>query len=126
MLSRPIQDGESVFKSTQYRIRGDVAEATCDRLAGDLLANGLIERWAVRAGDEADGGEALLDLPIVTDRSDPEVHAIDLDISDDALVSLSRAMMLALDLDEMRAIQVYYDRADVREAREERGLPKQP
>ena len=128
VLGRPLEDGEAVFKSTQYLLRGDLSAQTCDRLAGDLLANSLIERWAVRGWTDngGDGAASLLDLPIVTERSDTKVRAIDFQVADTALEQLSRGMMLALDLDEMKAIQAYYDRPDVRESRCKLGLSENP
>ncbi|MCH8205067.1 MAG: phosphoribosylformylglycinamidine synthase, partial [Candidatus Hydrogenedentes bacterium] len=128
VLGRPFEEGEAVFKSTQYLLRGDLTAKLCDQLTGDLLANSLIERWALREGSrvgEADAG-ALLDLPIVTERSDPDVRTIDLQISDVSLERLSRDMTLALDLREMQAIQQYYARDDVREKRVQLGLPEDP
>ena len=62
----------------------------------------------------------------MTDRSDPEVPTIDLERSDDALMALSRDMMLALDLREMQAIRDYYRRMDVQRSRASLGLSREP
>lgn len=127
-LGRSLAEGEAVYKSTLYAIKGNVNAATCDRIARDLLANSLIQRWVVRSADELKSvdGHGLLGLPLVTDRSSAEVRTIDLNISDDALMSISRDGMLALDLGEMKAIQAHYRDASIAKWRKQVGLPAQP
>ena len=127
-VGRRMRPGEAVYKSTQYVFRGGVSRAACERMARDLLANELIQRWTVRSREELAraGGTSLLGLPIVTERSDPNVKCVDLEASDDALTALSRERMWALDLAEMKAIQSYYRRADVQEQRRAAGLPVSP
>ncbi|MCL4693992.1 MAG: phosphoribosylformylglycinamidine synthase [Candidatus Hydrogenedentes bacterium] len=120
--------GEAVYKSTLYAVSGDVSRETCERMARDLLANELIQRWVVKSKDELTGlsGQSLLGLPIVTDRSSVEVATVNLDLTDDQLLALSRDRMLALDLPELKAIQAYYANPKVRKAREAQGLPERP
>ncbi len=126
VLGRPLGADEPVFKSTQYAFRGGVDQAACERAVRGVLANELIEQWAVwpRAARRNGHANAHLPLPIVTDRSDPKVHTIDLEISDAALMQLSRDGMLALELDEMQAIRDYYRR--IKSARRQRRLPEHP
>ena len=127
-LVRPLKPGEAVYKSTQYAIRGAVSKKTCERIARDALANELIQRWVVKSAPEMKklGGKPLLGLPIVTQRSDPEVKHINLEIPDDRLVALSRGMTLALELHELKAIQAYYRDPRVRARRANVGLPPGP
>jgi phosphoribosylformylglycinamidine synthase len=127
-LGRSLKPGEAVYKSTQYAIRGAVDAALCERIARDALANELIQRWVVKSASEMKilGGALLLGLPIVTERSDPEVHQINLEISDEELIALSRRMTLALELHELKAIQAYFRDAKNRARRAEAGLPAEP
>ena len=127
-LGRALKPGEAVYKSTQYAIRGNVDRQTCERIARDALANELIQRWAVKSADEMKSlrGVSLLGLPVVTDRSDAAVHAINLDIADAELVTLSREMTLALELHELKAIQAHYRDPAVRARREAALLPSNP
>jgi len=127
-LGRPLKPGQGVYKSTQYAIRGAVSKKTCERIARDALANELIQRWVVKsaAGMKKLGGKPLLGLPIVTERSDPEVKHINLEIPDDQLVALSREMTLALELNELKAIRAYYRDPKVRAQRANVGLPPGP
>jgi len=123
-LGRVLSDGERAYKSTLYTIRGGVSHETCDHIARDLLANELIERWSILPEAEftATGG-SVLGVPVVQDVSDATVAEIDLEISDADLEAFSRENTLALELDEMKAIQGHYRNADTRAAREQLGLP---
>ena len=95
-LGRHLAAGEAVYKSTMYAVRGASRE-TCEHIAKDLLANALIQQYGVKSREEmaALDGQALLPLPIVTERSEAVVREVSLEISDDALMTLSRDGMLA-------------------------------
>lgn len=127
-LRRSLGPAEAVYKSTLYAVSGDVSRATCERMARDLLANELIQRWVVKSYSELAelAGQSLLGLPIVTDRSSVEVATVNLDLSDEQLLALSRERMLALDLPELHAIQAYYADPEVRKARNAQGMPERP
>ena len=127
-LDRPFQPGEAVYKSTQYVLKGELDGATCDRIARDALANGLIQRWVVKSANEMTqaAGEPLLGLPIVTERSDPTVRPVDIEIPEAALMALSRERTLALELYELQAIQAHYRDPAVRAEREAAGLAATP
>lgn len=127
-LGRTFKPGEAVYKSTQYVIKGDIDRKTCDRIAADALANGLIQRWSIKSAGEMAQLDtiSLLGLPLVTQQSDPTVHTIDLNISDEELVALSRKMTLALELHEMKCIQAYYNDPAVQAERKAADLPENP
>ncbi len=127
-LGRRLNAGEAVYTSKQYLFRGGVSREICERIARDLLANDLIQRWTVKSREEmlSLSGKPLLGLPIVTERSAVVVQEIDLNLSDDDLLQLSRQRMWALELAEMKAIQSYYLRTDVIQQRRELGLPDSP
>lgn len=127
-LGRPFVSGEAVYFSQQFALKGDLSTKTCERIAQDLLANNLIQRWTVKSHDElkALAGASLLGLPVVTDRSEIKVETVDLNLSDDGLAALSRDRMLALDLDEMKAIQTHYSDSRVQGRRRKLGLSGQP
>jgi len=127
-LGRALAPGEGVYKSTQYAIRGGIDERVCARIARDLLANELIQRWVVKSADAMQdlAGQSLLGLPIVTQQSDPTVRAVDLDVPDADLLALSREKTLALELYELEAIRAYYHDETVRAFRASVGLPLNP
>lgn len=123
VLGRPFDDDEMVFSSTQYLLKGDLSRDQSNMIAHDLLANELIQRWSIWERDNA-APFAPLDLPIVTDASDTTIREIDLAISDDALMTFSRDNTLALELEEMKAIQAYYANAATMAERQSLGLPE--
>lgn len=127
-LGRSLAPGEAVYKSTLYAIKGGVSAQDCERIARDALANELIERWVVKSRDDMKSldGTSLLDLPLVTQQSSPEVHRIDLELPDGQLVQLSRDRMFALELHEMKAIQAHFRDPAVRAARTRAGLSAEP
>lgn len=126
-LGRALGPDESVYKSTVYALRG-ADKATAERIASDMLANELIEQFAVRTAEEMRelDGKPLLALPVVRQQSDSSVHEVSLDLPDDGLAAMSRERMLALDLGEMHAIRDHYAREDVRALRVRAGLPATP
>ncbi len=128
VLGRPLARGEAVYKSTQYVLNGAIDPAACERIARGVLANALIQRWAVKTPGEVQalGGQPLLSLPVVTNRSAAIVREINLEVPDDALMRISREGLLALEIGEMRAIQAYYRQPGVRAARERLGVPAGP
>lgn len=123
IIGRRFEEGEAVYSSIQYAVKGEITEEVCDRFTRDLLANGLIQHWTIHRSD-ADTSFEPLALPIVTDISDTEVQAIDLGISDEALMAISRDNTLALELDEMKAIQEYYSCSATMAERQTLGLPE--
>lgn len=127
-LGRRLKPTEAVYKSTLYAITGGVNPKQCARIAKDLLANELIQRWVVVPASPSGkrDGKSLLGLPIVTERSSVEVQTVDLDIDDDSLAALSRDRMFALELAEMKAIQAYYREPAVVAFRRNAGLPERP
>ena len=99
------QPEEGIYTRKLYFLSGAISEEQAARIAKDLLANDLIQTWAVFApGDER--GETA--VPRVTSRSEAVVREIDLNVSDDLLMKISRDGVLALSLEEMQAIRSYY------------------
>jgi phosphoribosylformylglycinamidine synthase II len=127
VIGRPMDDDAGAYTSRQYAIKGDITEDQADHIAGDLLANKLIQRWVIRKGNGTVTGDDrfLLGLPLV-DIETPDVAEYDLEIDDDALITLSREGVLALELHEMHVIRDYYRRQDVRDARRTVGLGDKP
>ena len=123
LLERPLSEREAVYTSIQYFIHGEVSEEDAERLASQVLANGLIHRWKVVPRDRFDPMEGLdPEVPRVSIEGGGRVAEVDLDCSDEELVRISREGLLALSLEEMKAIQAYYASPDVHEKRLPLGL----
>jgi len=127
-LSKSELESVRVYTSRQYLIRAGLDEAGVRRIAADLLANELIQRfeyksaaqWAASPGFEARAAR-------VTGRASDEVATVALTTMTDAeLMEFSRANTLALSLRELHVIRDYYADPAVRAEREELGLGHEP
>ncbi len=118
----------AVYTANQYHLHCGLDRAAVERIARDLLANELIQRYALKSREEwaASPGFPAQAAQVTGARND-EVAVIPLlSMSDDELMAFSRANTLALSLEEMHAIRAYYQRDDVRAARAAEGLPADP
>ncbi len=100
----------SVYTSRQYLISGKISQADAEKIASGLLANDLIERHQVIAQMIlilTDGMPAY--VPQVLGKDEPHVAEINLaKVDAQGLLKISQEKLLALNLEEMKAIQCYY------------------
>jgi phosphoribosylformylglycinamidine synthase len=127
ITGRPFQPGEGVYTSVQYLFKGGITRADAEKIATELLCNTLIQRFQVLdyAAFSAQGG-ILPYVPKITGESRAKVKEIDLNISDDALMRISREGVLALTLEEMKIIQAHFLDPHVVAERSRVGLGKMP
>ncbi|MFH1786109.1 MAG: phosphoribosylformylglycinamidine synthase subunit PurL [archaeon] len=115
----------SVYTSRQYLFRGSLTKQIVERIARDLVANSLIERWGVwHKGEWLP--ESGLDLPVVKMAHLPEIREIDLDVSDEELIEISRKSVLAMGIEEMKIFREYFKRKEVIARRKKAGLSDKP
>jgi phosphoribosylformylglycinamidine synthase subunit PurSL len=127
VLGRHLGPEEAVYTSRQYLLTGRLTRADIERVAGDLLANSLIQRWDIRSiEDWAVGYDPDIGIPKVGHLEPPRVEAIALHSTDAELVQLSDSRMLALSLEEMQAIRRYYEGHTTAAERRALGLPEWP
>ncbi|NLN94201.1 MAG: phosphoribosylformylglycinamidine synthase [Candidatus Hydrogenedens sp.] len=126
-IGRALARGEAVYKSTLHVFQDTTLEQA-EIIASSLLANELIEQFAIRTPEEMEQlqGRCLLSLPRVVEYDVPPVESIDLNLSDDDLQQMSRDRMFALELKEMQVIRDYYNCPQVREHRRSLGMPENP
>ncbi|MFO7876721.1 MAG: AIR synthase related protein, partial [Desulfovermiculus sp.] len=118
----------AVYSAVQYLITGSLSRAQVQSIATDLLANELIERYALRSRYEweQDPGFAA-QVPRVSGRSTDQVEEISLlGLDDNALQRLSQERILALSPAELRTIQAYYAQVEVQKRRTASGLSVHP
>lgn len=118
--------GCEVFTGTQYFLWGEVSREEAERIGWELLANRLIQTVGVFSGREWVVRAVGRDAPLVREKSAVEARTFDLEVSDEALLEISRKGVLSLSLEEMRAIREYYRNEAVRGARVAAGLPECP
>ncbi|MBX6422791.1 AIR synthase-related protein [Thermosulfurimonas sp. F29] len=124
LLERPLApDREGVYSAVQYLVRGALSRKDCERLARELLANELIERWWILSRGEYEAQGLRYPAPRVTETTEATVESWDLArLSDEELLALSRERLLALSLEEMRTIRDYFARPDFIAERRKHGL----
>ena len=87
-----------------------------------LLHNPMLEQCVIL--DSNKRLENLIPFPLIRDQNKRKSETVDLEVSDDELLDISERGLLALNLQEMKAIQSHYRDSDVKRIREELGLPK--
>ena len=123
ILGRPLEEPEAVYTSIQYLIEGELEAEEAERLASQVLANELIHRWQIVFPHQFDPARGLdAEVPRVSLAGGGEVAEVDLEGDDEELMKISREGLLALSIEEMKAIQGYFRRPAVRQARKEVGL----
>ncbi len=124
LLERPlISEKEGVYFARQLLIKGTLTKEDLKRIARDLLVNELIERWFLLSKEEAQRGWFNYPPPRVTEYFPPLVETFNLsDFSDEELLKLSKERLLALNLEEMKAIQNYFSQEAFIKERKKYGL----
>jgi phosphoribosylformylglycinamidine synthase len=127
-LKRELTDDISVHTGSQYFIQGNLSARHTERIAKEMLANELIQTARVYSKDEwLQVHAGSFPAPIVTDHDATELfREVDLDVTDEELMRISKQSMFALSLDEMKTIQSYYAGAELQEHRKNVGLPVKP
>jgi phosphoribosylformylglycinamidine synthase subunit PurSL len=111
----------AVFKTAlQYRFWGDITNEELSRFALNLH-NPLIQ--IAHIGEMKKDPALPLRYPHTLQPSPSRVEEWDLiHLTDDELKNLSKERLLALSLKELKAIQEYYSRKEIREERKKMGL----
>ena len=129
ITGRPFAAGEGVYYSVQYLISGSLLVADVEKIATGLLCNTLIQRYSILSAAEfvASGGfPAYVPKADVGAYCDTPVNLIDLEVSDEELMRISKDGVLALTLDEMKIIQAQYRDVGILAERQKYGLGAQP
>ncbi len=123
LTGRSFLPGEGVYTSVQYLLSGAIDEAAAERIASGFLGNSLIQRWTIIPAARFDREKGVpVTVPKVVSTAEPQVREIDLNVSDEELLRISREGVLALNLEEMKAIQAFADDPSNQARRAEVGL----
>jgi len=127
LTGRRFDDGQGVYYSVQYLISGDLTAEQIEKIATGLLCNTLIQRYAVMTVADFTARRGFpVAVPRVSGETRAEVREIDLEVSDEELIRISKEGVLALTLDEMQIIQAHYRDAAVLAERQKYGLGARP
>ena len=120
------EDG-SVHTSKLYLITGSVTRDDAEKICVGLLANPLIEHYQIwQTGDDIQATVKKVTALSRSTKFDPKVAEVDLDVSDEELLEISRKGVLSLNLAEMRIIRDYFKDERVKAEREKVGLSTRP
>lgn len=123
LLKIKFAKNEAVFTSKRYCIEAEgLSFETVNQIAGELLANDIIQQWRITPKSEWDPSEGIgYILPKVRLNHQPVVTTVAVD-SDATLRRISFERNLALNPLDVPVIREYFTRADVRAARAAAGL----
>ncbi len=126
VLQRPLPDEENVYSATQYLFRAarKLTPEEGQRIATQLLGNPLIEQFIILTSDQFRAGDRVpASVPKVVDPHKPIVEEIAIaGYSEQQLEILNQYRQMALDLDELKAIQKHYKDKAFLEARKQVSL----
>lgn len=122
LLGIEFKPGEAIYTSKLYEIRGGLDEQQVHKIAGDLLANEVIQQWKIFSRDDwrPDEGIGLLVPKVILDH-EPEVSTISIQ-SNEELKRISDERNLALQERDIPVIRDYFVRKEIQNERKKVGL----
>ena len=123
ILNIKLGRNEAVYTSKRYCLTGsDLTAEDVNKIAGELLANNIIEQWKIFSKQEWDPliGAGFIIPKVIIDHQ-PTVVPIPID-SNETLKKISDKRNLALNPDDIPVIRSYFLRQEVQTARKKAGL----
>jgi phosphoribosylformylglycinamidine synthase len=118
-LGVKLTSGGGVFSRKLYFFTGQLTRDEIGGIAKDLLANDLIQTSQVFAPSD---DRSMINVPIVRSKAEIIVKEIDLNMSDSELLRISQEGVLALNLEEMKTIQSFFNNPEFVSQRKKLGL----
>ena len=118
LLGITIEADQAVYTSKRYCLRGqDLSPTDLDKIAGELLANDIIQQWTIYSNQQWDPAAGIgFKLPRVVLDHVPTVTTIPVD-SDRSLKQISDERNLALNPNDIPTIRAYFQNDENRAAR---------
>jgi len=115
---------EKIYSSTEYLLAApELEKKDIENIGKNLLANELIQSVTTLSREDVINTGIPHNIPIVKNIGGGNVKEINLNVSDSELVRISKEGVLALTLDEMKAIQSYFRNVKNREYVELKNAP---
>lgn len=123
ILAVSLGEDESVYTSKRYCVSGaDLGYDEIEKIAGELLANDIIQQWKIFPGDHWDPATGIgFIIPKVELDHTPTVRTLPAH-SDAALQEISDQRNLALNPNDIPTIRAYFNDAKVKAERQAVGL----
>lgn len=123
LLGLQLKPGEAIYTSKRYCLKGNgISRRDAEKIAGELLANDIIQQWAVYGpgGWDPAAGIGFVIPKVILDHQ-PEVATLAID-SDRTLTRLSDERSLSLNPNDIPTIRSYFLKPDVQEQRQQVSL----
>lgn len=122
LLKIKLKDGEAVYTSKLYEIQGHLTKEEANKIAGEILANDIIQQYSVYSKKDWDSETGIgIILPKVILNHEPSVTPISIK-SDEELKRLSDERNLALQDSDIPVIRNYFLREDILRERKKHNL----
>ncbi|PIE67440.1 MAG: phosphoribosylformylglycinamidine synthase [Deltaproteobacteria bacterium] len=123
VLGMELKESEAIYTSRRYCLKGSgIGRQDAEAIAAELLANDIIQQWAVYDRDGWDPAVGIGNvIPRVILDHRPEVATLAID-SDETLARLSDARNLSLNPADIPVIRSYFLRPEVQAQRSQVGL----
>jgi phosphoribosylformylglycinamidine synthase len=112
---------QHIFTDDIYLIEKHLSDDILKTLAEKLLGNKLIHHF-----EYGKFTGRINYIPEVRIEQDNETETVDLNVTDDELLKISKKRLLSLNLEEMKAIRSYFSDEKVKEIRKANSLPENP
>ena len=123
LLRLKLAPGEAIYTSKRYCLKGgDITRTDVEKIAGEILANDIIQQWAVYDRQQWDPqtGIGFVIPKVILDHT-PRVSTLPID-SDATLARLSDERSLALNPNDIPTIRAYFLDPEVQRRRRDVSL----
>ena len=123
LLGLQLKPGEAIYTSKRYCLKGNgISRRDAEKIAGELLANDIIQQWAVFDPSQWDPSVGIgFIIPKVMLDHQPEVATLAID-SDATLARLSVERSLSLNPNDIPTIRAYFLQPEVQRQRRQVSL----
>ena len=122
LLKIRFKPDEAIYTSILYMINGRLLEDQVKKIAGEILANDIIQQWKIYSRETWDPEHGIgIIMPKVILNHKPQVSTIPIG-SDEELKKISIERNLALQDSDIPVIRQYFLREDVQDERKKHGL----
>jgi len=110
-----------IFTQDIFYLEKQLSGEELKRIAEELLGNPLINHF-----EYGRFSGQITYVPQVQIKEESKTELIDIFVEDEQLTVISKELLLALDLNEMKALRKYYEDSKIQAKRRKAGMPKLP
>lgn len=119
ILHRSLTEQENVYTSQIFAFKGKISKKEVEKIANELLHNPLIQQYHIYSSKDT----PQIFIPKVTLKEEIKTDLIDIvKLNESELLQISKDRLLALNIEELRAIQNYFTNRKFLNNRKKVGL----